>query len=270
MRQQVSPDESRCPRHQHAHFRKLPDPASLCYRSPVEVLPTQLEAILFDAGGTLMRLDFACMAKIARAHGAELTEATLARAEIASRRAIDAQARAELGLTGTDATRREGYFGNLLRAAEVGSERIPAILAALEAENLVSNLWRVPLEHAVETLTGLRARGLRTAVVSNADGRVEALLRSAGLGAHLELVVDSHYEGIEKPDPEIFHRALSRMGVRAERAAYVGDIYSIDVVGARAAGLSPVLIDPLGAYADADCPRIAGLAELLDRFPRTA
>jgi putative hydrolase of the HAD superfamily len=234
------------------------------------VLPTQLEAVLFDAGGTLMRLDFACMARIARAHGADLTEAALERGEMASRRAIDTQARAALGVRGTDATRREGYFGNLLRAAAVASERMPAILAALEAENAVSNLWRVPLERAAETLEGLRARGLRTAVVSNADGRVEAMLRAAGLGDHLELVVDSHYEGIEKPDPEIFRRALSRMGLRAERAAYVGDIYSIDVVGARAAGLAPVLIDPLGAYADADCPRIAGLAGLLDRFPPTA
>ena len=99
----------------------------------------------------------------------------------------------------------------------------------------------MPLEQAAETLQGLRARGLRTAVVSNADGRVEALLRAAGLGAHLELVVDSHYEGIEKPDPEIFRRALARMGVRAERAVYVGDIYSIDVVGR--AGRRP-LADP--------------------------
>jgi putative hydrolase of the HAD superfamily len=234
------------------------------------VLPTQLEAVLFDAGGTLMRLDFACMARIACGHGARLNEATLRQAETASRRAIDAQARAERGVTGTDATRREGYFGNLLRAAEVESGLVPAILAALEAENLASNLWRVPLEHAAETLQGLRARGLRTAVVSNADGRVEALLRTAGLGNHLELVVDSHYEGIEKPDPEIFRRALSRMGVRAERAAYVGDIYSIDVVGARAAGLAPVLIDPLGAYPDADCLRIERLADLLDRLPGRA
>jgi len=147
---------------------------------------------------------------------------------------------------------------------------VPAILAALEAENLASNLWRVPLEQAAETLQGLRARGLRTAVVSNADGRAEALLDAAGLGAHLELVVDSHYEGIEKPDPEIFHRALSRMGVRAERAVYVGDIYAIDVVGARAAGLAPVLIDAVGAYPDVDCPRIERLAELLDRIPRRA
>ena len=234
------------------------------------MLPAQLDAVLFDAGGTLLHLDYACMARIVRAHGVELSETALRRAETASRHAIDAQARARGGVDDNDATRREGYFGNLLRAAEVGPARLPAILAALEAENLAANLWRVPFEQAAETLQGLRARGLRTAVVSNADGRAEALLHAAGLGAYLELVVDSHYEGIEKPDPEIFRRALARLGVHAERAVYVGDIYAIDVVGARAAGMSPVLIDALGAYPGADCPRIERLAELLDRIPRRA
>jgi putative hydrolase of the HAD superfamily len=232
------------------------------------VLPSQLDAVLFDAGGTLVRLDFACMARIVRAHGVEVTEGALRRAESAARRAIDAHARGTGSLTGTDATRREGYFANLLRAADVPSPRVAGILEALDAENLATGLWRVPLEQAAETLQGLRARGLRTAVVSNADGRVEALLDAAGLRIHLELVVDSHYEGIEKPDPEIFRRALGRMGVRAERAVYVGDIYAIDVVGARAAGLAPVLIDSVETYPDVDCPRIGGLAELLDRLPR--
>lgn len=234
------------------------------------MFPAPLDAVLFDAGGTLVHLDYAWIARIARARGADLAAEALRRAEVVSRHAIDAHARATGSVTGSDATRREGYFGNLLRAAGVPDGLRGQILVDLERANLESNLWRVPLEQAAETLEGLRARGVRTAVVSNADGRVEALLHAAGLGVHLELVVDSHYEGIEKPDPAIFERALARMGVRAERAVYVGDIYSIDVVGARAAGLSPILIDSVGAYPDADCPRIARLGELLDHLPRRA
>ena len=107
-----------------------------------------------------------------------------------------------------------------------------------------------------------RERGFRVGVVSNADGRVAALLEAAGLAPHLETIVDSHLEGVEKPDPEIFRRALARLGVAAHRTAYVGDIFAIDVLGARAAGLSAILIDETGAYADAECPRIASLAEL--------
>lgn len=117
---------------------------------------------------------------------------------------------------------------------------------------------------AIETLRGLRKRGVRTAVVSNADGRAETALRSAGLNDHLEFVVDSHFEGVEKPDPEIFRRALERLDLPPERVVYIGDIYSIDAVGARAGGLSPVIIDPTNTYHDLDCPIIRGLHELLE------
>jgi FMN phosphatase YigB (HAD superfamily) len=51
---------------------------------------------------------------------------------------------------------------------------------------------------------------------------------------------------------------------------YVGDIYEIDVQGARAAGMRPVLIDPLWRWNDVDCDRIRGLHDLLDLFPETA
>jgi putative hydrolase of the HAD superfamily len=234
------------------------------------VFPEQLDAVIFDAGGTLVNIDFACVAQIARGRGVTLAEAELRLAERASRQAIDSHYRAVGNVTGTDATRRVGYFGNLLRAAGVEPEVARAIVEDLEVANVEANLWRVPLEEAAETLQGLRARGLRTAVVSNADGRVEALLHAAGLRAHLEFVLDSHLEGVEKPDPEIFRRALARLGVPAARAAYVGDIYAIDVVGARAAGLQPVLIDPVGAYPEVDCPRIERLSDLLDRLPRRA
>ena len=124
------------------------------------------------------------------------------------------------------------------------------------------------VDAASETLAGLRARGIATGVVSNADGRVEAMLGALGLAPHLEVVLDSHLEGVEKPDPEIFRRALARLDRPAARTLYVGDIYSIDALGARAAGLTPVLLDPLGGYADADCATIARLPELLGQSSR--
>ena len=116
----------------------------------------------------------------------------------------------------------------------------------------------------MRTLEALRARGLETAVVSNADGRVASILANLGLVPHLTLIVDSQLEGVEKPDPAIFHLALSRLGVEAVRAAYVGDIYSIDVLGARAAGLTPVLLDATGGYPDVDCATIASIYELVE------
>jgi len=113
-------------------------------------------------------------------------------------------------------------------------------------------------------LDALRARGLALGVVSNADGRVEADLVRAGLRGRFATVVDSHVVGVEKPDPAIFHLALAHMDAEPATTLYVGDVFSIDVLGARSAGLAAVLLDPLGDYPGADgCPRIRRLAELL-------
>ena len=222
-----------------------------------------LDAVLFDAGGTLIRLDYAFMRECARRRHHDVSDAALARGEAAVRREIDRRAALVSGSRDRDADRVAMYFGGVLESAGVAREAAEAAAAELAEEHARANLWRVAMPGAAEALAALRARGFRVGVVSNADGRVAALLAAAGLAPHLETIVDSHLEGVEKPDPEIFHRALARLGVAAARTAYVGDIHSIDVLGARAAGLAAILIDETGGYADVECPRIAVLAELL-------
>lgn len=221
---------------------------------------------MFDAGGVLVRLDYETIAARATALGEPLSAEALARAEGAARRSLDGVAQAKGRLPGTDTSRRRSYFAVLLEAAGVASERMDALLTALREVDRERSLWRVPVEGAAETLGALRARGYPVAVVSNSDGRVEGLLRQVGLRELVSFVLDSHVEGIEKPDPEIFHRATQRLGVSGTQVAYVGDIYSIDVKGARAAGLVPVLLDAVDSYADADCERLRRLPELLDRL----
>ena len=223
-----------------------------------------VDAVLFDAGGTLLRLDYAFMRACARPARPPARDAALARGEAAVRREIDARAAQTGGPRDRDADRVAGYFSAVLERAGVdraigGGDRGRAREPSTRARTSGASRCRAPPTRS----RALRARGFRTGVVSNADGRVAALLRAAGLAPHLEAIVDSHLEGVEKPDPEIFRRALARLGVAAERAVYVGDIYSIDVLGARAAGLAAIVIDETGGYGDVDCPRIAALAELL-------
>ena len=74
--------------------------------------------------------------------------------------------------------------------------------------------------------------------------------------------IDSGAVGVAKPDPRIFELALALAGTTPERAVHVGDAYQYDVRGARAAGVRPVLVDPLGIRADADCERVASLVEV--------
>ena len=77
-------------------------------------------------------------------------------------------------------------------------------------------------------------------------------------------IIDSGAVGVAKPDPRIFEMALTLAGTTAERAIHVGDAYQYDVLGARAAGIDPVLVDPYGLHANADCQRVASLVEVAD------
>ena len=69
---------------------------------------------------------------------------------------------------------------------------------------------------------------------------------------------------MEKPDPRLFQIALDRSGARADSTIHCGDLYEIDIVGARAAWLPAVLLDSAGIYHDVDCPRVASMTELVD------
>ncbi len=223
-----------------------------------------ISAVLFDAGGTLVHVDYQVFIDAASARGFEIDDRELRLAEAAARIAIDRRGEKSRGPIGTDSSRLKAYFEGLLAMSEIPAEAASEIAAEVSVSHHAENIWRIPMPDAVETLCGLRERGVRTAVVSNADGRAETALGNAGLTHYLEFVVDSHFEGVEKPDPEIFRRALRRFELPAERVVYIGDIYSIDAVGARAGGLLPVIIDPTGTYHGLDCPIIRSLRELLE------
>jgi len=223
-----------------------------------------LDGILFDVGGTLLRLDHGFLAGLARRRGHPVGVAALARGEASARREVDRRAARDGGIRDRDADRLVGYFGAIFAAAGVASGDAAGLAAEVAEAHRHANLWRVPLPGAAAALAGLRSRGFRVAAVSNADGRVASVLEIAGLAGHLDAILDSHLEGVEKPAPEIFHRALERLGgLSASRAAYVGDIYAIDVIGARGAGLHPILIDETGSQDGVDCPRISRLDALL-------
>jgi putative hydrolase of the HAD superfamily len=102
--------------------------------------------------------------------------------------------------------------------------------------------WEV-FDDVVPTLEALRTDGVRLGVVSNWDSRLPSVLERLGLAAFFGTITVSSVEGVEKPDPRIFERALGRLGASAPSSIYVGDLPEIDLEGARAAGLFGVLVD---------------------------
>jgi HAD superfamily hydrolase (TIGR01509 family) len=134
----------------------------------------------------------------------------------------------------------------------------PAIVRALtewrDAYNPPVGLWSVRDPDAAAALSLVRGAGLGAAVISNSNGSIHSILERLGLAGHLDFVLDSSVVGVEKPDPRIFRMALERAGLQAAQAVYVGDLYSVDVLGARAVGMDAVLLDPGGCWGARDCP----------------
>jgi putative hydrolase of the HAD superfamily len=100
------------------------------------------------------------------------------------------------------------------------------------------------------------------AVISNADGRIEDGLRRCGIAHCFRTITDSGLVGYEKPHPEIFRQALKSMNAAPEESLYVGDVYSVDYLGATGAGMQAMLMDIAGAYRDKGVPRVESLEEL--------
>lgn len=228
-----------------------------------------VETVFLDAGGVLVGPNWRRVSEALARAGIAVDWATLARADPHARFDVDAP---EQVAASDDAARGPYYFARILHHAGVRADAaaLAPAWAEIAAYHAQHSLWEAVLDGTVAGLERLRAADLRLVVVSNANGRLGVLFDRLDLTRFFDVLIDSTVEGVEKPDPRIFARALERSGARRETTLHVGDLYHVDVVGARLAGLRPVLFDPLGLYADRDCPRVASLAELADAIARGA
>ena len=112
------------------------------------------------------------------------------------------------------------------------------------------------------TLPHLKEGGYLLGVISNRDKPFQDVLDDHGIAEFFDFSMAAGEVQVWKPDPGIFEHGLQRVNLRAEEVIYVGDNYYADVVGARSAGLQPVLYDPLGIFPDPDCTTIQSFDEL--------
>jgi len=219
-----------------------------------------LRAVLFDAGNTLVFLDYARLAQeVGAALNLPLTTEGLSRHVAAATRAMELAAEA-------DQARAAAYLEALFLLGGVPRDRLSEVRSCLGRMHRERHLWSSVAARSAESLSRLRRAGLLLGVVSNSDGRVEEALRAAGLREYFDVVVDSGLMGVEKPDPRIFHAALTALGVAPEEALYVGDLYEVDVLGARAAGIEAVLLGPPEDGTVERCRMAASIEELVDEL----
>ena len=220
-----------------------------------------MKAVFFDAGGTLVHIDYQRVAgAVRRVLGRDVPAKDFVAAEYAGRAAVEAgMAKGDLP---TDTSRWSVHFRAMLGSLGLSDAEFERVGPEVMAEHKRKHLWSHVVPGTTEGLASLRQAGYLVAVISNADGTVEQLLASLGLREPLAFVIDSGVVRVEKPDPRIFEIALGEArkageaGLVAADCYYVGDIYPIDVVGSRNVGMKPVLLDPLGRYGARDCRTI--------------
>jgi putative hydrolase of the HAD superfamily len=223
-------------------------------------LPGPVGAVLLDVGGVFVLPDHAEVVAAGARAGIAVDPGRLDAAHYAAIAAWDRSTEVELWRPYVAA-----YYEALgAPAARLGAA-LPMLVAAFR-----STIWSRPVAGAVAALRALARVGIPIGIVSNADGRVEPLLRElgicqvgAGTGVEVGIVVDSTVVGFEKPDPRIFELALRALAVAPERTIHVGDSARADVAGAIAAGVTPVHLDPHRLCRDGGHVHVAALADVI-------
>lgn len=117
-------------------------------------------------------------------------------------------------------------------------------------------------DDVIPTLQRLRDQGFKLAILSNRHEQFSELVDELGMLEYFAMTLAAGEVGWWKPDPRLFQHAVGLLEAESDRTVYVGDNYYADVLGARAAGLHPVLLDPFGIYELPDCPVIASIQEI--------
>ena len=157
------------------------------------------------------------------------------------------------------------YESKILREAgvEVSKEVALQIMTKFGLKLRQPDARLVLFDDVEPALAQLKGQGLTLGMVTNVDFDVTPICRRLGLSSYLDFAVTSYEVHAEKPDPAIFHAALEHAEVKASEAIHVGDQYYADVLGARNAGVKPLLLDRDGFYGEvSDCPRIRSLSEI--------
>src|SRR4030042_1701355 len=231
-----------------------------------------LKTIFLDAGNTMVSMDYEWLKDELMRCGVSCELQELRRAEAAARPMVSSELE-RLKSTENQITSLF-YMRSILKGVKSTSSMsdkglddiINDLYKPLRAPGMIQRLWSNIITGVPEALESLKEMGLKLVVVSNSNGTVEEILNKVGLGRYFSMVVDSHLVGFEKPDPRLFYHALKLSEADPETTIHIGDMYHVDVVGARSAGLHAALLDPFGDWRDVDCPRFVDLLDFAGHF----
>jgi putative hydrolase of the HAD superfamily len=209
------------------------------------------DAIMFDAGHTLLRVEPSVGAVYGRTAAQFGVDANSVEIDRAFRKAWNELKHGDhvafYGAT-SEADERRWWRDLVVRTLALAA---PGAKFAPDFDDFFDELyelfampevWHVydDVRPALESLENAR---VRLCVVSNWDSRLPRLLRALDLDRHFEFVLTSAEAGWRKPHRAPFDAALERLDLVAERVVHVGDSHDEDIAGARNAGIDAIMLD---------------------------
>jgi len=234
---------------------RMPTLVRFTIKTPEKEMGSKPQVVFFDVGNTLL------FPNRGRIHAPLTALGIQPETDLLSR--IERQVKNEFDSLMTRDGSHDHSFWSMFYSqllAELGVQD-DAICNQLVTNIRNSANWDVIPEGTREQLAKIGARN-PIAVISNADGRIEDVLRRCNIADCFRTITDSGIVGYEKPHPEIFRQALKSMNAAPEESLYVGDVYSVDYLGAKAVGMQAILMDVSGAYREKGLPRVESLVEL--------
>jgi HAD superfamily hydrolase (TIGR01509 family) len=224
-----------------------------------------LETIFLDAGNTLVCMDYSWIKDELKLIGIQCEVPELMRAEAAARPVLSS----ELERLKSTEERNTSlfYMRSILKILPSTSmmtdksldEIIEVLINNIQAPGQTRRFWGNLIPGVRDALDILKNRGIQLLVVSNSNGTIEDIIIDLGIRKYFDEVVDSHIVGFEKPDRRLFSHALKISEADPKCTLHIGDLYHVDVLGARSAGIHALLLDPFGDWEDMDCVRMPDL-----------
>jgi putative hydrolase of the HAD superfamily len=219
-------------------------------------------AAVFDCAGTLLRLD-PPTEQIFQDAAAELGLSIALPDITRAYEIVNFATQIKSSELTTKAKRDEFYSAfNRSLCVALGIDRSYDRLHPLLLSRFATRRHWVAFDDSAETLTAVGAR-VAVHALANWDRHLDDVLVRAGLRHLMGDAANSEELGAEKPARACFDAFLDRNNLDPAHVVYVGNEYVADVVGAREAGLTPILVDRNNRLPYADCLRVQTLRDLI-------
>ena len=229
-----------------------------------------IKAVIFDWFSTLAHYDpprEQLQAQVLRELGFNVTLTDIQRALVLADRDLYAEF-SELSLEDRSPEERLQTFirhqQGIMTRAGIDADTALAEKAITKLGELNAGRHFALFDDVIPTIRMLKERRLVTGLLTNIRRGIHETCQELGLEPYLDFIISPAEAGADKPDPAIFQLALKKAGVEASEAIYIGDQYLQDMVGARNAGIAPILIDRFNVSPEfTGAPRILSLTEVI-------